>query len=71
MEGMKRIKLGMLCVLLLAMMFMANSCGSCSRGIANLTGYDKICIDGVEYLQFPSGVTPAYFPDGRIKTCGK
>ena len=46
-------------------------CGSCSRSVANITGVSRECVDGVEYLQFPSGVTVAYNPDGSIKQCLK
>lgn len=44
-------------------------CGKFSREVAKLTGYSRECVDGVEYLQFPSGVTVAYNPDGSIKQC--
>jgi len=46
-------------------------CGSCSRSVANITGVSHECVDGVEYLQFPSGVSVAYNPDGSIKQCLK
>ena len=36
---------------------------------AALTGSAKSCIDGVEYLQFASGVTVKYNRDGSISTC--
>lgn len=29
----------------------------------------SVCQGGVEYLQFSSGVSVAYTPDGKIKTC--
>jgi hypothetical protein len=29
----------------------------------------ETCIDGVKYLQFLSGATVKYMPDGRIATC--
>lgn len=45
------------------------ACGKTSRMTANLTGYSRSCVDGVEYLQFPSGVTVAYNPDGSVKKC--
>ena len=45
-------------------------CGWFDRKIvANFTGYSKICVEGVQYLQFPSGVTPQYTPDNRVVTC--
>lgn len=44
-------------------------CGALDREVAKLTGYARSCVDGVEYLQFASGVTVAYTPDGKVKTC--
>lgn len=45
-------------------------CGWFERKVtANLTGYAVSCVDGVAYLQFPSGVTVQYDRNGRIKTC--
>lgn len=45
-------------------------CGSFSRSCANFTGHDVSCIDGVSYLQFPSGATVKYTRDGRVEACG-
>ncbi len=45
-------------------------CGWFERKVtANVTGHAVTCIDGVRYLQFPSGVTVQYDRDGRIRTC--
>lgn len=44
-------------------------CGYVDRAGATLTGYSRICIDGVEYLQFTSGATVAFTPDGKVKKC--
>lgn len=45
-------------------------CGAIDRQLAALTGdASKTCVDGVEYLQFTSGVSVAYTKDGKIKTC--
>ena len=45
-------------------------CGWFERKVtANVTGHAVSCIDGVRYLQFPSGVTVQYERDGRVKTC--
>jgi hypothetical protein len=46
-----------------------SSCGQASRMEASYTGYSRMCVDGVQYLQFTSGATVAYETDGRIKTC--
>ena len=44
-------------------------CGALEREKAKLMGHSAICVDGVEYLQFPSGVTVAYGQDGKVRTC--
>ncbi|TFZ04673.1 hypothetical protein [Ramlibacter rhizophilus] len=49
---------------------LVSGCGWFERKFtANLTGYAVSCVDGVAYLQFPSGVTVQYDRSGRIKTC--
>ena len=40
-------------------------CGQVDRLGAEITGYSKSCVDGIEYLQFTSGVTVAYSQDGK------
>jgi hypothetical protein len=37
--------------------------------VANTTGYSRTCVEGVVYLQFPSGATPQYNIDGSLKGC--
>lgn len=37
--------------------FLLVGCGEMDRFGAKITGYSKICVDSVTYLQFPSGVT--------------
>lgn len=44
-------------------------CGKVDRSIASLTGFARSCVDGVLYYQFTSGVTVAYSPDGKVRTC--
>jgi len=44
-------------------------CGYFQKAAASLTGYSNICVAGVSYLQFPSGVTVEYTKDGKIKQC--
>jgi hypothetical protein len=47
-----------------------SGCGWFDRKVtANLTGHSVSCVDGVRYLQFASGVTVQYGPDGRVRTC--
>jgi hypothetical protein len=55
--------------ILILLSFVLAGCGSFDRGIAQLTGNAKQCIDGVSYIQFASGVTVQYTRDGKIKTC--
>eukprot|EP01034_Spumella_vulgaris_P025165 gene25165-31592_t len=44
-------------------------CGWFDNQLASVTGFSKSCVDGVEYLQFNSGVSVAYTTDGKVKTC--
>lgn len=47
-----------------------SGCGWFERKFtANITGHAVTCIDGVRYLQFPSGVTVQYDREGRVRTC--
>lgn len=48
-----------------------SACGQIDRKIASVTGSSESCVDGVTYIQFTSGVTVKYKPDGKIATCGK
>lgn len=53
-----------------ALILSLSGCGAIDRSLASLTGdASKTCVDGVEYLQFTSGVSVAYTKDGRVKTC--
>ena len=58
----------LLAILLLGLTLTA--CGKVSRMEANFTGNAVECVQGVQYIQFPSGVTVMYNQDGTIKTCG-
>ena len=47
-----------------------SGCGWFDRASTSLTGNaSRVCLGGVEYLQFTSGASVAYTPDGKIKTC--
>jgi hypothetical protein len=37
--------------------------------VANTVGHSKTCVEGVTYLQFPSGVTVQVNADGKPITC--
>lgn len=58
-------------ITILLLTVLLTGCGWFDRVAATATGYASVCVDGVEYLQFTSGATVAYTPDGKIKTCGK
>ena len=48
------------------------ACGAVDRATANLTGNaSEVCHAGVVYLQFTSGASVKYTPDGKIATCNK
>lgn len=63
---MKRI---VMVVVLVSVVIFMSSCGMASRIGASLTEYSRICVAGVSYLQFTSGASVEYTPDGKIKTC--
>lgn len=58
-------------ILLLLAVTALSGCGWFDRATATATGYARVCVDGVEYLQFTSGTTVAYSSDGKVKTCGR
>jgi len=44
-------------------------CGAVDRMAADFTGWSVVCVDGVAYLQFPSGVTVKVDRAGRPVGC--
>lgn len=46
-----------------------SGCGQCSRTKAAFSGYDRLCINGISYLQFTSGVSVEYARTGEVKKC--
>lgn len=46
-----------------------SGCGAWDRTVASVTGMAESCHDGVQYLQFASGVTVKYNPDGTVVKC--
>ncbi len=44
-------------------------CGAWERGVASFSGWSRVCVEGVSYLQFVSGVTVEWTRDGKVKTC--
>jgi adenylate kinase len=55
-------------IAMVAIVIGLTGCGKSTVG-ADFTGYSKVCVDGVQYLQFPSGVTPQYTQENRVVTC--
>jgi hypothetical protein len=45
------------------------ACGKMNHAEAVWTGNSTSCVDGVQYIQFPSGVTVKYTRDGKIAGC--
>ena len=58
-------------VTLMLVLIFSTSCGQFAQIAGTVTGSYRICIDGVSYLQFTSGVSVEYTQDGKIKNCGK
>ena len=46
-----------------------SACGNFGRAVAKVTGSSQQCVDGVMYIQFTSGASVKYLPDGKIATC--
>jgi hypothetical protein len=57
--------------ILLFVALSATGCGRCSRVEANLTGYAKVCVEGVTYIQFPSGSTVQVDLEGKPVACAQ
>jgi len=56
-------------ILILVAALSLAGCGALDRSVAAWTGKAESCIDGVKYLQFASGVTVKYNPNGTVATC--
>lgn len=46
-----------------------SGCGQVERSIAMATGYSKICVSGVSYIQFSSGATVQVDRSGKPVSC--
>lgn len=58
-------------ILVLVLSGILTGCGRTDLIGANLSGYSQICVNGVSYLQFSSGASVEYTPEGKVKTCTK
>lgn len=56
-------------ILVIPFVFALAACGSIDKKVADYTGYSKTCIDGVSYIQFPSGASVQYDQTGKVITC--
>lgn len=57
-------------LMVIALTFALTGCGAFDRFAAKVTGDgSETCHAGVIYLQFTSGVSVKYLPDGKIATC--
>lgn len=54
----------------MAIVLSLTACGNVNRTAAQWTGYTKVCVDGVTYLQFPSGVVRHSDMQGNVMPCG-
>lgn len=59
----------MMRLILIAAMSVLSACAVGERINTAVTGHTTQCIDGVEYVQFPSGASVGYSPDGKVKAC--
>ena len=41
------------------------------RMAAASTGWSRVCVGGVSYIQFASGASVEWTPAGRVKTCSE
>lgn len=57
-------------VLILLVVFLT-SCGYVDRTVAHYTGFSKICIDKVQYIQFTSGASVQYDTSGKVVICSE
>ena len=56
-------------IITLPLVLLLTACGAADRFGASIAGSAISCIEGVEYIQFTSGVTVKYKQDGTISTC--
>lgn len=57
-------------LVILAATVTTSGCGWFDRYVvSNVKGHSNECVEGVSYLQFPSGVTVQYGTDSKVKTC--
>lgn len=60
--------IGIICALVIVAAGISG-CGQFSRNVAKVAGHSTVCVDGVTYLQFPSGVTIKVDRSGKPVPC--
>lgn len=56
-------------VVLLIVIYASMQQGKINKAIAEMQGNSELCVDGVKYLQFPSGASVKYQTNGSIALC--
>ncbi len=56
-------------IITICLAVMLSACGAVDRQAASLTGYSKVCVDGVVYLQFTSGSAVQVDAMGKPVVC--
>ena len=58
-----------ICATLVLIVIFLTGCGQCSRIKAAYAGYDKMCVEGISYIQFTSGATAQVDLEGKPVRC--
>jgi hypothetical protein len=53
----------------IALLVWITGCARFDLLVPHPTKLSESCIDGVKYIQFPSGASVKYTTDGRVSTC--
>ena len=56
-------------IITICLAVMLSACGAVDRQVATLTGYSKVCVDGIVYLQFTSGSAVQVDAMGKPVVC--
>ena len=56
-------------IIMICLAAVLSACGAVDRQVAALTGYSKVCVDGVVYLQFTSGSAVQVDAMGKPVVC--
>ena len=56
-------------IIMICLAAVLSACGAVDRQVASITGYSKVCVDGVVYLQFTSGSAVQVDAMGKPVVC--